>query len=160
MTLRTFAEFTCDLPTEQIENETDFIQLGGRPVAQALNEILATLGCQVKPVECADHRGWDFHLRYRKLRLWCQVSLIEGYLVVVRDLGARWRIFAGDHRDFIELMSRVGEALAVDPRFRDVGWFHEQEMLSNTRGASRPDGAFSDLPCIRRQEIEDSTSAT
>jgi hypothetical protein len=155
MTLRTFAEFTCDLPTEQMESDTGFLQLGGRPVAQALNEMLARLGCETKPVECAEHRGWDFRFRYRKVRLWCQISLIDGYLMVVRDLGTRWRIFAGDHRDFIDLMSSLGEALAADSRFSDVGWFHEHEILSERRGASRPHSAFNDEPCVRRQEIED-----
>jgi len=155
MILRTYAEFTSNLPTEQIESETDFIQLGGRPVAQALNQIFVGLGCQVKPVGSAGHRGWDFRFRYRKLRLLCQISLIEGYLVIIQDLGARWRIFANDHRDFVELMSRFGDALAADQRFQDVGWFYEQEILSDRAGAIRPSGAFNDRPCFRRQHVED-----
>jgi hypothetical protein len=95
MTLRTYAEFTSDLPTEQIESETDFIQLGGRPVAQALADMFERLGCRVNPVASVAHRGWDFRFRYRKLRLWCQVSLINGYLGIIKDLSARWRIFGG-----------------------------------------------------------------
>ncbi|CAN7512649.1 hypothetical protein LJR225_003680 [Phenylobacterium sp. LjRoot225] len=159
MTLRTYAEFTSDLPTEQIESETDFVQLGGRPVAAALSSIFAGLGCQVRAVESAAHRGWDFRFRCGKLRLWCQVSLIEGYLVIIQDLSARWRIFGGDHRDFVELMSRFGDALAADPRFHDVGWFHEDEILSERAGANRPSGAFSDIPCVRLQTVDDAPPA-
>lgn len=153
--LRTYAEFTSDLPTEQIEDETDFIQLGGRPVAIAMNEIFASLGCDVRPVESADHRGWDFRFRYRKLRLWCQISLIEGYLMIIRDLSARWRIFGGDHADFVELMSRFGDVVGADSRFHDVGWFHEHEILSERLGAERPGGGFRETPCMRRQVVED-----
>jgi hypothetical protein len=155
VTLRTYAEFTSDLPTEQIESETDFIQLGGRPVAAALNEVFASLGCVMQPVESAAHRGWDFHFRYNKRRLWCQVTLIEGYLVMIRDRSSRWRIFAGDHPDFARLMSGFGDALATDARFHDVGWFHEHEILEERSGAARPGGAFRDTPCVRRQEVEE-----
>jgi hypothetical protein len=109
----------------------------------------------MQPVESADHRGWDFRFRYRKRRLWCQVSLIEGYLVMIRDLSARWRIFAGDHPDFVRLMSGFGEALATDGRFHDIGWFHEHEILERRVGAARPDGVFRDTPCVRQQSVEE-----
>ncbi len=155
MSLRTFAEFTSELPTGQIESETDFIQLGGQPVAEALAEMLARLGCAVQPVESAGHRGWDFRFRYRKLRLWCQVSLISGYLAVFKDLSAKWRIFGSEHRDFIDLMTHLGEALAADGRFHDLGWFHEHEILSERAGASWPGGPFSEASCARLQAVEE-----
>jgi hypothetical protein len=113
------------------------------------------LYCVMQPVESAEHRGWDFRFRCRKRRLWCQVSLIEGYLVMIRDLSARWRIFAGDHPDFVRLMSGFGEALATDGRFHDIGWFHEHEILERRAGAARPDGVFRDTPCVRRQPVEE-----
>jgi hypothetical protein len=55
----------------------------------------------------------------------------------------------------VELMSGFGDALAADTRFHDVGWFHEQEILSDRAGAAHPGGAFNDRPCFRRQDVED-----
>lgn len=159
MTLRTFAEFTCDLPTGQIESDAGFIRLGGQPVAQALSEMLQGLGCRVDAVQDAGDHGWEFSFRYEKLRhLWCQVTLIEGYLVIIKDRSARWRIFAGDHACFVDVMRGLGDALAADPSFHDVGWFHEDEILSELRGARHPDGVFSDAPCIRFQAVEDAST--
>lgn len=154
MSLRTCVEFTSDLPSEEVEGENDFVQLGGKPVAEALRQKVIRLGCVADPVASAGDHGWEFCFRRGKLRLWCQVSLISGYLVLFEDLSSRWRIFGSDHPDFVDVMSRLGDDLLADARFQDVGWFRPDEVLSEVIGASTPLGEFQDRPCARLQAVE------
>jgi hypothetical protein len=151
MRFRKFAEFSSDLPTDLIEDEDggDFLQYGGKSVAEALREMLGRLGCRLEPLDYAGEHGWEFRFRFRKLKLWCQVTLIEGYLVIFKDKSARWRVFHTDHPDFMEILVRLNDEMTADGRFHEIGWFAQEEVLSRVEGAKSPVAEFSDRPCAR-----------
>jgi uncharacterized RDD family membrane protein YckC len=140
VTIRTYAEFASDLPKDEIERDGDFLQYPGKSVTAAVRAILAGLGCGLEPLEYLHERGWEFAFAYRGRRIVCRLTLIWRYLAIFEDLhGSK----AADHPDFVEIMERLAEALAADPRFADVGWFHRDgfephETASAAPGAKRP----------------------
>lgn len=139
MMIRPWAEFESSLPDDVIETEDgrDILQQGGKSVAEAMHEILQRFGCQMDPVEYAGDHGWDFTFTYQKRALWCQVILIEKYLAVVRETSMFGKMF-GPKPAYIELMRRLAEAMAADPRFQDVRWYAEREVHSDAPGALSP----------------------
>ena len=139
MMIRPWAEFTSSLSDDVIETEDgrDVIQLGGKSVAEAMHEILTRLGCEMRPVEDAGDHGWQFTFRYQKRSLWCQVTLIEKYLVLVAENTLFGKIFAPKPA-YIELMRRLAEAMAADPRFEDVRWYADGEFHTDAPGALSP----------------------
>jgi hypothetical protein len=145
VTLRTFLQFSSDLPPEQIESETDFIQLGGKNDAQALREIMARLGCDLEPLQYAGDHGWDFHFAYKGRPLWCQLTPIERYLVIFKDLhGSK----AVDHPDFVEILLGLARELAADPRFHDIGWYYPEDAFEKYEGSPCPYEGLGERPGV------------
>lgn len=141
MLIRPWAEFTSDLPTDEIENEdgTDFIQYPGKSVAEAVHEILGRLGCELLPVTHAHEHGWEFNFEYKKRRLWCQVTLIEKYLLVVDEISMLRKLFGRPpHADYLEILSRLAQEMARDPRFEEVLWYASHQVHSGAPGARSP----------------------
>ncbi|NEX91545.1 hypothetical protein [Caulobacter sp. 17J65-9] len=137
VTVRRWAEFASDLPEDQIEDEHDIVQYGGKSVAEAIHAVLEGLGCAMEPVTYAHEHGWEFCFSYEKRYLWCQVTLIEEYLVVVDD-----RTFFGKalgyHPAYQEIMTKLARALAEHPRFSNVRWYFDHQVHSGEPGAKEP----------------------
>jgi hypothetical protein len=138
--VRKWAEFSSDLPEDVVENEegTGFIQYGGKSVAEALAAALVRIGCEVDQPRNAEEHGWDMHFRHQKRRLWCQVTLIEKYLLVVEDISWIRAVIGGYHPALVDLLRRLGEELARDPHFHDVRWFRSDEVHSGIAGSKAP----------------------
>jgi hypothetical protein len=138
VTVRRWAEFASDLPEDQIEDENDIVQFGGKSVAEAIHEVLGRLGCERDPVTYAHEHGWEFNFRYKKRRLWCQVTLIEDYLCVVEDTSFFDKLFGRHHPDYLEIMTNFSRELAQHPRFRNVRWYFDHQVQSDAPGAKEP----------------------
>lgn len=134
--LRTCARFVSSLPDDSVEIEDEIIKQGGQNVAEATRGILAALGCGLDSLEDVPEHGWQFNFRYRQRALWCQVTDLGPYLAIFED---RRGSPAVAHPDFVEFMRRMADALAADPRFREIGWFYRKEATSRRAGARRPD---------------------
>lgn len=157
MTIRTFAEFDSDLPTDAIESGADFIQYPGKSVTEAVRGILAELGCVLDRLEYLHEKGWEFEFAYRDRRIVCRLTLIWRYLAIFEDLrGSK----AADHPDFVAIMERLADALAADARFTDVGWFHRQDFephqsAAEAPGAGRPAEGLAPPPQLAGQPWSD-----
>lgn len=139
MKVRTWATFTSDLPDDHIENEAgdEILQFGGKSVAAAIGEILTGLGCVVSPPIYANEHGWELDVKFEKRRLWCQVTLIEGWVMVFEDTSFM-RGLLGHHRLYLDVLTRLAQELECDPRFHDVLWFRSDEVLTGRVGAKEP----------------------
>lgn len=75
------------------------------------------------------------------------------YGIVVQVHGPRLRGLLGGLKppnpDYVEILTRLGEAIQGDPRFHDLGWFTKEEFLSRQVGALTPLGAYDSSPCMR-----------
>jgi len=137
--VRTWATFASDLPDDHIENEAgdEILQFGGKSVVAAVGEILTRLGGAVSPPIYAHEHGWQLNAKFGKRRLWCQVTLIEGWVMVFED-----RTFMGSllgyHRLYLEVLTQLARELGRDPRFHDVAWFRSDEVLTGVVGAEEP----------------------
>ena len=139
MKVRTWATFTSDLPDDHIENQAgdEILQFGGKSVAAAIGEILAGLGCAVSPPIYANEHGWELDAKFGKRRFWCQVTLIEGWVMVFEDKTFMGSIL-GYHRLYLDVLKRLARELESDPRFHDVQWFGSDEMLAGRVGTKEP----------------------
>lgn len=119
------AEFLTDLPDGAVEDPDgpDFLVWPGRPALEAIGEILGELGCDVEPIESAEFKGWELSFRYRGRWLWMRVTRIERHVAAFADRNLWPRIIGRVHPLYLELLGRLGEALARDPRFHEVQWF-------------------------------------
>jgi len=141
MRIRRYAEFDSPLPSGEIETDDGmgFLQLGGKPQLEAIVEILNRLGCEAGPVEEAGDNGWDFVGRLGKTAVWGQITLIERYLFIFAQRGFLGR---GDMKkaspEFIELLTKLAEAMAQDERFTKVGWLFEDEVTLDNPGTPLP----------------------
>ena len=134
------AEFASDLPDDSIENEegTDFLQLGGKGVTEAIAELLAGFGCTVGPVECADHLGWEVGFHWQGRRLWCLVTSIEDYILQTGDPAWLSRSFKKNKAIYGDALMRLASALNEDPRFHNVRWYSKEDLLGGGPGAMQP----------------------
>ena len=140
MRVRSCATFTSDLPDDHIENEagTEIVQFGGKSVAEAVGEILTRLGCVVDPPRYADEHGWEVDVHFGKRQLWVQVTLIEGYVMHFEDVTFMSGFMGRRHPLYLEMLTRLAHALASDPRFHDVLWFYQEDVLSDVPGCKEP----------------------
>jgi hypothetical protein len=137
--VRNWATFTSDLPDDHIEDEAgeEIIQYGGKSVAEAIAEMLSRLGCVVDPPRYADEHGWELDIAKGKRRLWCQITLIESYLMAFEDTSFLSSL-RRPHPDFLGVLTGLAGELGNDARFHDVEWFVEKEVLSGVEGAKAP----------------------
>lgn len=144
MIVRNAATFTSDLPDDEIENDEDtgpdFIQYGGKSVIEAIAAILTRLGCVVEPPEHAHEHGWDMRFKYGKRKLWCQVTLIEGYVFIIEDMSRSFISKIRGRHDplFLDILTRLAQELGQDLRFHDVLWFRNEDVFSRVPGAIEP----------------------
>ena len=138
MIIRQWAEFTSDLPDDFIEDEHDIIQYGGKSVAAAIGEHLRALGCEVSEPIYADEHGWELDIVAGKRKLWCQVTQIEKWLITFEQAPVLFDFFKKIRPEYLDMLSRLADALAADPRFHDVRWFAPDEVHTEAPGAERP----------------------
>jgi len=124
MRVREVAEFLTVLPSGAVEDEDglDFVVWPGRPALEAIGGILVDLGCELDPIECADFKGWDMGFRYRRRSLWMRVTQIEKHVAYFADPNLWPKMIGGKHPLYLEILDRLGEALAHDQRFSEVQW--------------------------------------
>ncbi len=140
MNVRPCATFTSDLPEDHIENEegTKILQFGGKSVAEAIGDILTRLGCTVDPPIYAHEHGCELDIKFEKRAIWCQVTLIEGYVLVCKDPTLGSGFLGRHHPAYLNILTRLAQELANDPRFHDVLWFRDEDVLSDVPGSPTP----------------------
>lgn len=138
MKVRPWATFTTDLPDDVIEEDDEFIQYGGKSVAEAIAEILTGLGCTVDPPRHEHEHGWMVDAELGKQLLWCQVTLIEDYLFVLEDPSWINKLLKRHTPVYLDVLARLAQALERDPRFHNVLWFYGGDALTDVPGAKAP----------------------
>jgi hypothetical protein len=140
MKLRDTIQFTTDLPDGQVDSEdgTEILVYGGRPAAEAIQEVLGDLGCQSDPIVSVEFKGWEFDFRYRNRPLWCRVSIIDRHIAYFDDKSFWSKLTGARHPIYAELLARVNDALAADTRFHDVRWYALKEIETDFEGALQP----------------------
>jgi hypothetical protein len=138
MRVRNWATFTADLPDDHIEDGPKIVQFGGKSVMEAIAAMLSGLGCAVGQVTYANEHGWELDVDFGKRRLWCQVTLIEGYLFVFEDTSFLGKLLGRQDPFYLDVLTRLARELGSDPRFHDVLWFHQDDVLSDVPGAKEP----------------------
>jgi hypothetical protein len=110
-------------------------------VTEAIREILITLGCQAEPVYSVEFKGWEFNFRYRGRPMWCRASVIDRYIAYFMDRSFWSKLMTGGkHPTYVELLTRLNEALARDGRFQDVRWYALDEIETEFEGLAGPVG--------------------
>jgi len=140
MMLRPAARFTSDLPDDFIKNEegTAILQYGGKSVIEAIAVILARLGCVVGArIHPANH-GWGMYVRYGKRDFWCHVCLIQPYVFYFGDTAIVRNFLKRPHPVHVDILTRLAQELASDPRFHDILWFRKEDVLAGLGGAPEP----------------------
>jgi hypothetical protein len=138
MKLRPWAAFTADLPDDHIEDGTEIIQFGGKSVVRAIGDMLALDGHEVSEPIYLDENGWGLHITAEKRRLWCQVTLIDGYVMVLEQNSWIAEVLGRLHPAYLRVLRELGIALAGDPRFHDVRWYTSDELHTEAQGAVSP----------------------
>ncbi|HYE41934.1 MAG TPA: hypothetical protein VEA15_00950 [Caulobacteraceae bacterium] len=129
MLLRPCARFTTDLPLDLIVHGGQVAQLGGRPAAEAVAELLRRRGCRVQPPEHDWKLGWVLDVRCKGRRFRCRVrgkaDGVHGLLFEDRTLIGR---LAGGGFAFRRALRDLMGDLRQDDRFRDVTWLSRAEF--------------------------------
>ncbi len=137
MLVRPCAEFRADFPDDQIEDEHDIVEFGGRGVAEALAGILRTAGYDVSAPEHQHEKGWDFEVTQARRRVWILVTNLEDFILQTKVYGS---VFTPNGNDAFhaEVLTRLNDGMAADGRFTVVQWFRQAELLSGGDGAATP----------------------
>lgn len=124
MRVKPWIAFLTTLPDDQVEDGLNIVLFGGRNVAVAIGEVLASLDCKVSKPEHAAEDGWEFDLAYKgRHRFWCRViSFHPAFNVLFQDPGA-WTTAQRNAAAYAELALKLSAALRADPRFRQVSWW-------------------------------------
>lgn len=141
MKVMPWAEFTGDVLYDAIETADgrDFIQWPGKAAAEELMIMLIRSGYGVTPLICLEHAGWEFVIDACDRNVRCRVTYIEKCLVVFSDDSWFSKLLnSSAHPTFVKLLKRIGEAMANDPRFHDVRWFSDDEVLEDKEGSISP----------------------
>jgi hypothetical protein len=138
--IRAWAELKSSLPYDGVENEagTDFIQWPGRGVATALAEIFQRFGCDVEAPEAEGEQGWSFGVKANGRRFWCQVTMIEDYLIGFENPSWFDKFLGRTPPAYLTLLRGLAKALEEDARFSDVRWFRREDLSSHVPGSPRP----------------------
>lgn len=137
MTIRPCAEFRTDIPSDIVENEHDIVQFGGKAVALAVGEMLAALGYTVEEPSYEGEHGWDLRVKKGDFCLWLEFTEIEEMILQTEDLTPIWKRKVQVYHDALLDLSA---ALARDPRFHDVFWYSQADLLSGRGGSESPVG--------------------
>lgn len=138
MIIRPCAEFTSDLPEDVIESDVDFIETGGRSVAEAIVGLLNEFGCEARAPEYAGDHGWEVYFRWRGRKVWIQITLIEGYIMMTEDLAWFSKHLKRNKLIYAEALTKLATALEADPRFHNIRWCFADQLLGNEPGAPMP----------------------
>lgn len=138
MIVRPWAKFGSNLPADEVEEDGEFVQLGGKPVSEAILGILRDLGCEVEGPTAAGDHGWMAHVEAQGCRMWFQVTLIKEYLFLFEQ-NSWWRAFSRTFSPvYLDLLSALARALRDDPRFTDVRWYPTSQLHIGDPGSSTP----------------------
>ncbi len=139
MKIRERVELRADFPNDDIEDDRDIIQFGGRNLAEALGEILEGLGCKVSVPEYAGEHGWEFDFYIGERRFWCQATdMQEDAMFIFKDMAwviGFWFSRPRPNPVFADLLTRVNAALALDSRFGPPLWY---PLIDNSNGPGFP----------------------
>ena len=141
MKVRPWAELRTELPSDQIEDEHDIVQFGGRGVAEAIGGLLAAQGYEVSPPEYAGEHGWEFDFHALERRFWCQVTETDRIQLLCIDMTSS--PFGGvsrkpPHPAYVEVIRLLDRELAGDPRFYDLAWYFDDEVDRDLPGSLSP----------------------
>ncbi|WP_340645536.1 hypothetical protein [Phenylobacterium sp.] len=130
-----------DLPSDQIEDEHDIVQFGGRGVAEAIGGLLAAQGYEVSQPEYAGEHGWEFDFHALERRFWCQVTETDRIQLLCIDMTSS--PFGGvsrkpPHPAYVEVLTLLDRELAADPRFYDLAWYFDDEVARDLPGSLSP----------------------
>ena len=138
MFIRTCAEFQTDLPDDAIEEDHEIVQFSGRAVAEAICGMLEGGGYNSTKPEHQHEHGWDFEVRLQKLRIWIQISDLGNVFILISKCYAG--LFPPRHHEtvYAEVLTCVNDGLAADPRFSNVRWQMQADLLRGGPGADAP----------------------
>ena len=140
MKVRPWAEFTTDLPDDQIEDSERIVQFAGKSVAKAIMGVLIECGCEVsEPIHAHEH-GWELDIIAGEQRrnLWCQITLIDKYILVFEQNSWIANAFGRYSSVYLDMLTRLAAVLAQDQRFHAVRWYTSDELHTQASGASLP----------------------
>ena len=123
MKVRRWVQCGTSLPDDGIEDELDIIQPSGKNVAEAMFDILLSLGCKgdLQVYRLGDDR-WEFVCRYGPIKIHCIVAIIFDCVVIFRDDSLFRSWFKTVHPQYLELLKKIADALPKDERFSNVRW--------------------------------------
>jgi hypothetical protein len=132
MIIRPCAEFTSDLPDDEIAYEagTHVVQFGGKSVAEAIAHMLKGFGANVDSAPDAELRGWMLKFGWQGRRLLCL------------DTARFSRSWKKNRAIYGDALTRLARALEADPRFHDVRWYSPPDLLGGGPGKQRPVSIF------------------
>lgn len=139
MNIRPFAEFTSDLPEDHIDDGEEIIKFGGESVTRAIAEMLVRCGCKLDDEPYYLHeRGWELGMWAGKRRLSCRISLIEGYVIGLHQVWWLGSLLGRTSKEYIRVLKQFSGELANDPRFHDVRWYTNEDLLRDLPGTDSP----------------------
>lgn len=129
MKIRGFAEIVADFPDDTVEEDDEIVLFGGRNMAEAIGEMLTKLNYEVSPPVHRFEYGWDFEVTSEGKRVWMQVSYLgDRDYVLSTDFIPKFGLFVSKKQIYAEMLNRLNQALAADPRFESVGWIYRRDI--------------------------------
>jgi hypothetical protein len=150
ITIKPWAQFRADFPSDIVEEGGQIVQFGGRNVAEAMAEILRSLGCKVSEPINAEEHGWELDIRCEQIPLWAQISdLNPTYYFLLED---NRRLFGKSNPPiYLHLLQKMNDRLETDHRFHDIFWY-DAEDFNMERGSDRP--VIGEVPEIKVTKIK------
>lgn len=138
MKVRPCAEFETTLPDDTVEDEYDIVRYGGENIAVAIGEMLRNAGYAVDPPAYADEHGWDFEVRARRERFWCQVTQTDENMLILDRTSWLQKVLRIYPEAYLRALRQLAQAMAADDRFSNVRWYAFEELSSEQPGARSP----------------------
>jgi hypothetical protein len=140
MSIRPDAEFLADFPDDQIQEDGDIVEFGGRAVAETLAEMLRSGGYAPADPEHQGERGWDINVPVKFGGVWLEVAdLGDKFILQSAFYGSFLKMFQKRTDDHAAVVLRLAGGMDGDARFSGVQWRRHGEIDSDKPGASRPD---------------------
>jgi hypothetical protein len=142
--VRRYAEFRADFSDDQIWNDdqTEVIQTGGKAVADAIAEILATFDCTIGKLEDNVGHCWECSFSYEGLDLLFRVVGLEPTIFILEE-PSRSR---PDYALHLHILLRLDEQLRRDGRFHDLSWFAHDGWRTGDQAFALP--VAGDVPTV------------